>query len=929
MRELSVSLAGTVLHPDLKLKIGFTTPLPVGGSAQDWVRALDGRRFDPEDKSWVITGLGVQDHPDDVLDDVGITVQYPSHGPLSHLDESTGLDELWRPMIQKGLYKDEWIIYPRLAGFAAVRQWAGPAPIWDKKTSTFTATSLDVLKLARHLGDRLDDGVLEQIEAESQEASRPFWTDEIADAAAVLARHNGVDEGLDEAIDVIADALDEIPGWYGQSLRSYQEAGAYAMIGSRTALCDEPGSGKCVHPQTRVLVNGSFEQIESLWSRYAQSHHVHADHDGVGEIIELGDSEVIVPALQEGNRAELVSASHLYREHVDTTVKTITTASGARITSTLPHRFLTQRGWVNEISVGDMVAVPGEIHSRDVRQLDAMLSSSVRWTRVTSVEHWSYTGWVYDLTVPDGANYVAEGLWSHNTRMSLAASSILRTKRLIIVVPPLVLTNWARETQEAMDDGWAIIAPDQGPALNGHGKPHSDSFGAYARVYRAGRKPPELPEVGAVIVPDSLLASRPELLDALIDYQADAVIFDEVHRARTWDNLRSTASRRLANSLPPGRRFALTGTPLLASPHEMMNLLQITGHLGPIFGGASAFLERYTSEDRFGGRYPKRKMLPELGQILDEQVWVRRTKADILPDLPEKVRGVVYVDVDDTAYRAAHADLYLKALDWADERRSEGQSVDFDAAHEWAKQDSFGLSTPLRVAAGLSKIPSAIEWIENWLEQTTRIQDGKLVCDRPLVVWVHHKQVMSELRQALQDSEIGQQLGVGVIDGSTGSGVRQRIADDFQGGRTSVLLCSIIAAGFGITLTRASDALFVEQDWTPAHIVQAEDRLHRFTQESTVMCTTMLAEGTLDPKIRTTLTKKSQTLGVVMSGSDTAVTQVTDGSGDEEFDTSFTEAEVIAEIVMDTLANPPSKAELRKARERRGAASAGVLAGKA
>ena len=118
--------------------------------------------------------------------------------------------------------------------------------------------------------------------------------------------------------------------------------------------------------------------------------------------------------------------------------------------------------------------------------------------------------------------------------------------------------------------------------------------------------------------------------------------------------------------------------------------------------------------------------------------------------------------------------------------------------------------------------------------------------DRPLIVWGIHQVVMESLDAHLD------QLGVphAVINGSTSLTQRDRITRDYQDGKIAVILANIVAAGVAITLTRGSDALFVETEWLPDLVSQAVDRQHRIGQKRTVMVTTMVAPGTLDHTIQ-------------------------------------------------------------------------------
>ena len=62
---------------------------------------------------------------------------------------------------------------------------------------------------------------------------------------------------------------------------------------------------------------------------------------------------------------------------------------------------------------------------------------------------------------------------------------------------------------------------------------------------------------------------------------------------------------------------------------------------------------------------------------------------------------------------------------------------------------------------------------------------------------------------------------------------RPPIVDEFQKQKLQVLVCGIGAAGESITLTTAATTLFVELDWVPAALAQAEDRTHRVGQART------------------------------------------------------------------------------------------------
>ncbi|MBN9214132.1 MAG: DEAD/DEAH box helicase [Microbacterium sp.] len=433
------------------------------------------------------------------------------------------------------------------------------------------------------------------------------------------------------------------------------------------------------------------------------------------------------------------------------------------------------------------------------------------------------------------------------TAGALLAARILAARRTVIVVPPLLTTNWRREI------GYAALCTDE-----------------HVVTFKPGRKEPQLPQAGAVIISDSLLASRPAVLERLIAWQADVMIVDEAHRIKTIGSARGDAVLDLGASVKYAP-FALTGTPIFASPHEMVTMLELTRMLAPVFGGRHQFLADFCIQDRFGGWKPRKTALHRLHATLVDRVWVRRRKRDVLPQLPKKMRERMLLEVPLKQYRETHKEVIAKVqafLTWFEEQN--GREPTSEELSEWVQFSSFTLISQLRQAAGLAKIPLAAELIEDHINQTGWETDehGRRVFHRPLLVWVHHRSVAAALYEALPAS-IGE---TGMIGGATSDTERDRLVDDFQAGLIPVLLCSITKAGVGLTLTRGSDAIFAETDWTPALIKQAEDRQHRpgATGES-VQYTTLIAVGTLDETIQNVLGRKVEILEKGIGDTDDSV----------------------------------------------------------
>ena len=479
--------------------------------------------------------------------------------------------------------------------------------------------------------------------------------------------------------------------------------------------------------------------------------------------------------------------------------------------------------------------------------------------------------------------YVTEDfIVTHNTRQALATACMKDARRTLIIVPPVVVTHWGREVDESN-----LASNCSGDIV----------------IFHAKKKEPSLPERGVVIIPDSLLVSRPVLARDLNNWSPDFLIYDEAHRARNWTSKRSKTVRSMIDALDEGTpRLMLTGTPIFATPQELAPLLAMTGHLDPVFGGYSNFLRMYCRQNKYKAWVPIKRMLPQLKQMLDDHVWVRRIKADVLKDLPQKSRVGQFVDVDLVDYHRAHNDVVDKLVIYLTDFYKEFGRFPTDEENTGWANKQIGIISPLRKAAGVAKVPHALELISEWVDNNrleTPAADGSLY-DRPFLVWAHHTEVVEAIKAGINASEV--KTSVAIIDGSVSVSKRGDIVDDFQAGKVGVLIASITAAGVGITLTRGSDMLFVETDWTPARVSQAEDRQLRIGQTQPVICETLIAAGTLDERIQSVLQTKALTLNAVLGG-DEADVAVLDANAD-----TITPSEIVINLL--GMAKAKAKKEL-------------------
>lgn len=432
------------------------------------------------------------------------------------------------------------------------------------------------------------------------------------------------------------------------------------------------------------------------------------------------------------------------------------------------------------------------------------------------------------------------------TRTSLAAAARKDAKRLVIVCPPVVAASWAREA--SVSNVANPLRPKKSERIGGVG---INPPGPHVKMIQSSKPLPDLPDIGIVVVPDSMLGARKDIVKMLVDWAPDFMIIDEVHRLKTWKAARSKAVKKLSRGVP--KVLALSGTPLLGKVYEITNVLDITGDLTGAFGGYGAFCRKYLWQTPWGEQKARKKMIPHLKQVLDEDVWVRREREDVLKDLPEHLSSVMVLD-----------DLSLKDYEKAYEKVTgeiDQWIKDFGPRITPAMIDGFcadplPMISLLREAAGLAKIPKVSDMAKEWVSDHPASEDGTY--SDPLLIWTHHREVTNQTCKALK--EVLGEKEVGIIIGGTSPATISRTVDAFQAGHLAALVASIHAGGVGITLTRGNFHIFAEADWTPAIIEQAQRRQNRISQTRTTRSLTLIAAGTLDEHLEDSLDKKATEL---------------------------------------------------------------------
>jgi SWI/SNF-related matrix-associated actin-dependent regulator of chromatin subfamily A-like protein 1 len=419
------------------------------------------------------------------------------------------------------------------------------------------------------------------------------------------------------------------------------------------------------------------------------------------------------------------------------------------------------------------------------------------------------------IEAKDGRALIGDEMGLGKTAQSLAWLQLHPEKKpVVIVVPASLKLNWARECEMWMSN---------------------------PKVQILSGKKTNTPIVGEIIIINyDILNAWVKVLKGI---KPQVLILDEVHKAKNKQTQRTKAVKALGKICP--HVIALSGTPIENRPAEIYNAIQM---IDPAVAGPwMSFGKRYCDghHNGFGWQFNGASNVEELHEKLTNTIMIRRKKADVLTDLPAKVRSFVPMEINNwKVYRNAESDF----IGWVKKEKG------LLAAERAGNAEALAKISALKQLAAEGKMTAAIDWVKDHLDS-----NGKLV------VFAVHKKTIDRLMDELADYSPVK------VDGSVSQENRQVAVDTFQNDpRCRVFVGNIQAAGVGLTLTAASSVAFVELPWAPGAADQAEDRIHRIGQTAdSVNAYYLLAQGTIEETMARLIDTKRKVLDQVLDGIET------------------------------------------------------------
>jgi SNF2 family DNA or RNA helicase len=411
-----------------------------------------------------------------------------------------------------------------------------------------------------------------------------------------------------------------------------------------------------------------------------------------------------------------------------------------------------------------------------------------------------------------GRSILGDDMGLGKTVQTMAAAELLSRERgierVLVVAPASVKYQWETEIHKFTDRPVQVIE-------GGHA---------------ARQKQYAQPTFYRLINYETILRD----LDALNAWQPDLIVLDEAQRIKNWEAKISRAVKKLRS------RYALvlTGTPLENKLEELYSIVQFVDdrRLGPAF----QFLHDHRELDEKGNLKGYRNLIKIREKL--QPILLRRTRAEVLSQLPERTDNTIYVEMTDAQrgpyleQQSALARLVAKKYLTDVDRRRILCAI---ATMRMLCDSTFLYDKQTNVSPKLEEFAELMREL---------VAEGQ----HKAVVFSQWEMMLRKTAEVLDKLKIGYQMLHGSVPGKD----RRALMEKFREDPDCRVFLSTDAGGTGLNLQSADTVINLEVPWNPAVLEQRIARVHRMGQQRPVRVIHFVTRATIEERVLRTLDMK-------------------------------------------------------------------------
>jgi len=324
----------------------------------------------------------------------------------------------------------------------------------------------------------------------------------------------------------------------------------------------------------------------------------------------------------------------------------------------------------------------------------------------------------------------------------------------------------------------------------------------------------------------------------------DLIIYDEAHRLKNRNAIVTKRAKQL--SACSQRSWLLTGTPVRNRPDDLFTLLSIVDpkRFSDYWDFVNLHMHCYHEYNHV-----------VLGGVADAEVFnsmisaymVRRTKAEVMPELPEKIYTTLKIPLlpeQEELYRTMEEEFIVSI-----------RNEMIDGTYE---NVILSASNTLAMMMRLRQICLSPSLLGDKITESAKIELLKELLDdlhqqeQKTIIFTYFRSFIPEVEEILKN--IG--VNYGVIKGGQSPKARHQLQLALKSGEIEMIVGTAQSMGEGMNLQAATTAVFCDYDWVPANNQQAEDRIHRSGIKDSPNIISLYHPNTIEEDILVTCSQK-------------------------------------------------------------------------
>ncbi|WP_296876369.1 DEAD/DEAH box helicase [Thomasclavelia sp.] len=436
--------------------------------------------------------------------------------------------------------------------------------------------------------------------------------------------------------------------------------------------------------------------------------------------------------------------------------------------------------------------------------------------------------WIKTMSDYGFGGILADDMGLGKTLQMIAALEDVQNKISIVITPATLILNWQDEIKKFSKDLKVIC-------ITGNLSIRQKAIAS-------------INDYNVVITSYDYLRRDYELYK---DYRFEYIILDEAQYIKN----QTTKNAKVVKELNGIHRFALTGTPIENSLAELWSIFDFL--MPNYLYNYHYFRENFERPIVFNKDLEIQNRLKKMV----EPFILRRTKQEVLSELPEKVENTIKI-----AFNKEEENLYMANLSQINDKLQQA----LDVSHIDHIQILSMMTRLRQICCDARILSKEIEGPSSKMNACLDIIKKAKENNQKVLLFSSFTTSLDLLEKEFRKNDISYY----VLTGATNKIKRHQLVNAFQKDNTTVFLISLKAGGTGLNLTAASIVIHYDPWWNMSAQNQATDRAYRIGQTNCVQVYKLIMKNSIEEKIQELQEQKQDLSNIFVENNRNSITSM-------------------------------------------------------